>query len=129
MYRVGVKGSFQARHFLNGDFEDETTPHSHAYTVDWTLATQELDENGFSLDISILEEVLEIVLRDLDERLLNDLEYFEFRQASVENTAAFLNEMLFGILEEREFPIARVVEREIKIWESETAWASYVERA
>lgn len=129
MYRVGVKGSFQARHFLTGDFGDETTPHTHEYTVDWMLATQELDENGFSLDISILEEVLEIVLRDLDERLLNDLEYFEFRQVSVENTAAFLNEMLFGILEEREFPIARVVEREIKIWESDTAWASYVERA
>ncbi len=129
MYRVGVKGSFQARHFLHGDFGAETVPHSHKYTVDWMLCTETLDENGFSLDIAMLEEVLEIVLRDLDDRLLNDLEFFENRQVSVENTAAFLDEMLFGILEEREFPVSEVIECEIRIWESDTAWASFVRRA
>ena len=100
MYRVGVKGKFQARHFLVGDFGDETTPHSHEYTVNWSLKTVDLDENGFSLDIALLEETLEIVLRDLDERLLNDFAFFETRQPSVENTASFLHDSLFGILAE-----------------------------
>ena len=126
MYRVGVKGKFQARHFLVGDFGDETKPHTHTYTVNWTLKTRDLDENGFSLDIALLEETLEIVLRDLDERLLNDLDFFHHRQPSVENTANFLHQSLFGILAEHDFPAERILKSEVQIWESDTAWASYV---
>jgi 6-pyruvoyl-tetrahydropterin synthase len=59
-------------------------------------------------------------------KLLNDLEFFRDRQPSVENMARFVHRRLFDALEGRGYPLFTILQSEIKIWESETAWASYV---
>ena len=128
MYRVGIQKEFQARHFLVGDFAEETIPHSHRYIVDLAITTGRLDEHGFSVDIALLEEVTDVVLSELDDVLLNELPFFENRQASVENCAHFIHDVIFARLVERDFNAATITRSEVKIWESETAWASYVDR-
>ena len=128
MYRVGIRNAFEARHFLVGDFEEKTIPHSHRYVVDLTLSVESLDKNGFSVDIALLEKVLESILRELDNVLLNDLPFFKERQASVENSAFFIHHLVFARLAENGFDRETVSAGEVKIWESDSAWASYMHR-
>ena len=125
MYQVGIKNRFQARHFLRGDFGEESSPHEHAYELEWICATEGLEENGFSVDIALLEELLEAEVLAVRGRLLNDLEFFRERQPSVENMARFFHRRLFDALEGRGYAVARIARAELKIWESPQAWASY----
>jgi len=129
MYRTGIKDTFRAYHKLIGDFGDETIPHEHTYEVEWIVSVGEVDENGFGVDIDLMTETLSAVLSGVDGVFLNDLPYFADRQPSVENSACYILETLFRTLSESGFDPETVAESEIKIWESETAWASYVQTA
>ncbi len=119
MYRTAVIRPLNAHHYLQGDFGRESEPHTHPYQVEWIRQNRELDENGFATDIAAMERTLEMVLEQIDNRLLNDLPFFHERQTSLENVARYLAERLDGELPQ---PGSRT---EIKIWESATAWASY----
>jgi len=125
MYQVGIKNRFQARHFLRGDFAEESSPHEHSYELEWVCATEGLDENGFSVDIALLEELLEAEAQAVRGVLLNDLEFFRERQPSVENMARFLHGRLMQALRGRGYADARIARAELRIWESPQAWASY----
>ena len=125
MFHTGIRRSFTARHALRGDFGEESVPHSHPYQVEWRVTTEKLDENGFSVDISLMERVLEETLREVDSVLLNDLPFFSNRQPSVENTAVFLGERLSAGLYAYSYPLKRIKNMSITVWESESAWASY----
>ena len=126
MFQVGIKNRFRAGHFLRGDFGEETRPHEHDYVLEWICSTVALDENGFSVDIALMEELLAAVADSIQGKLLNDLEFFRDRQPSVENMARFIHRRLSDALEGRGYPLPTILQSEIKIWESETAWASYV---
>ncbi len=119
MYKTGVIRPLNAHHFLRGDFGPESEPHAHPYEVEWMRTTQTLDENGFSTDIAAMEHTLESVLGEIDNKLLNDLPFFQDRQTSLENLARYLAERLDETLPQPDSVT------EIKIWESKTAWASY----
>jgi 6-pyruvoyltetrahydropterin/6-carboxytetrahydropterin synthase len=125
MYEVGVKSRFQARHFLRGDFAEESSPHEHDYELAWVCVAEGLDENGFAVDIALLRELLEAQVKSVRGLLLNDLEFFRGRQPSVENMARFFHERLMAALRERGGAASRVVRAELRIWESPEAWASY----
>jgi 6-pyruvoyl-tetrahydropterin synthase len=83
-----------------------------------------LDPNGFGVDISVMESVLELTLHEIDDRLLNDLEYFSGRQPSLENLAVYLEETLRSRLKQQS-PDVTLTESSVQIWESQTAWARY----
>jgi 6-pyruvoyltetrahydropterin/6-carboxytetrahydropterin synthase len=126
MYRVGIRNKFRASHFLVGDFADETRPHEHEYLVEWICATNVLDENGFSVDIAVMGEELQNLITEIQGKLLNDLEFFKDRQVSVENMAHYIHTALTQKLLQRRFSLQSVIEFQVKIWESETAWAAYI---
>jgi 6-pyruvoyl-tetrahydropterin synthase len=119
MYQVGIKHPLQATHYLVGDFEEEETQlHTHEYLVEWICTTEGLDQNGFSVDIALMEETLE-------GQLLNDLPFFSRQQTSVENVACFLYQRLSEEMR-ASGGLDPVVQAEIRIWESETAWAAFI---
>jgi 6-pyruvoyltetrahydropterin/6-carboxytetrahydropterin synthase len=126
VYQVGIKNRFKASHFLVGDFAEETRPHEHEYVVEWICATNVLDENGFSVDIAVMEEELQSLIAEIQGKLLNDLEFFKDRQVSVENMAHYVHTVLTQKLRGRGFSLQSVIEFQVKIWESETAWAAYI---
>jgi 6-pyruvoyl-tetrahydropterin synthase len=126
MYRVGIKRKFKASHFLVGDFQEETQPHEHEYVADWTMEVEDLDENGFSVDISLMEDLLEDSVDSLSGVLLNDIPFFQGKQTSVENTAEFLLHSLFQKWRERGGNLSPVIRAEMRVWESDFAWASFV---
>ena len=121
MYRVGIKCPFEAAHYLAGDFGEESTPHTHTYVVEWVCETDGLDENGFAVDISLLETILHTVTDSIAGKLLNEFGYFEQRQPSVENTAEYLFGRLVKALGD---PHIVIREMEVRIWESDSAWAA-----
>jgi len=125
MYQVGIRSRFQARHFLRGDFAEESSPHEHAYELEWVCSTEGLDANGFSVDIALLEQLLEAEVQAVRGVLLNDLEFFRDRQPSVENMARFFHRRLMEALRGRGDAASRIVRAELRIWESPQAWASY----
>jgi hypothetical protein len=57
---------------------------------------------------------------------LNVLEFFKDRQVSVENMAQYIHTALVESLTHSDFDVESVVEFQVKIWESETAWAAYI---
>lgn len=123
MYKSGVKETLRARHFLRGDFDEESVPHSHPYEVELTGETDVLDENGFSLDIALMEETLTSVLNTIDDVLLNDLPFFAERQPSLENLCLYIWKECREILQDSSTLLPKTLT--IRIWESPTAWASY----
>jgi 6-pyruvoyl-tetrahydropterin synthase len=126
MYQVGIRNKFGATHFLRGDFAEETLPHEHEYIVEWICSTNVLDENGFSVDIAVMEEQLQRLIDRIQGKSLNDLEFFKERQVSVENLAQYFHTDLVEGLKKQDFSLESVIEFQIKIWESETAWAAYI---
>ena len=126
MFQVGVKNSFKARHYLRGADGGESLPHEHEYVVEWRCSTNTLDENGFSVDISLMEESLGQLVEQLRGKSLNDLEFFKEREVTVENLALYLHKALFAALERRGFHLDSIREARVKIWESESAWAAYL---
>ena len=123
---VGIKNKFRATHFLLGDFAEETLPHEHEYIVEWICSTNVLDENGFSVDIAVMEEELQRLIDRIQGKSLNDLEFFKDRQVSVENLAHYIHTEVVEGLKKQNFSPESVFEFQIKIWESETAWAAYI---
>jgi 6-pyruvoyltetrahydropterin/6-carboxytetrahydropterin synthase len=127
MFCTGIKSSFTARHMLVGDFGDETLPHEHQYVVEWICSVHKLDENGFGVDIDLLKDKLELVLSRLDHVLLNDLPFFQNTQTSIENTSRYITATLREELEKEHYPVTSIAQSEVRIWESDDAWASFRE--
>ena len=123
MFSAGVKRKLQARHFLSGDFKEESVPHSHPYIIEAECYTGKLDENGFSINIAVLEEVFDEILKKIDDKLLNALPFFTGKQPSLENLCVYLREELIKGMAGREEALPEEIE--IRIWESDTAWASF----
>ena len=125
MFSTGVTRKLNARHYLVGDFGDESVPHAHPYEVELICRSRDLDENGFSTDIAAMEEALESCIAQIDDVLLNDLPAFEGKQPSLENLAIYLvaeiRSQLASVDADAKEPL------EIRIWESRTAWAAYSE--
>lgn len=119
MFSTGIQHDLQARHFLRGNFGDESHPHSHPYRVELICRTSSLDSNGFSTDIDLLESSLSTTLSGINDVLLNDLPYFQDRQPSLENLCMFIFQSLKKDL------AGSAQEIEVRIWESATAWAAF----
>ncbi len=123
IYKVGVKKPFICHHFLVGDFGTETHPHKHDYLCVWELSVNKLDNVGFAVNIAKMEAALSQVLTQISGTLLNDLEFFQGRQSSVENVAFYLEEMLRLAIIGLEETLENVISSQVTVFENESAWA------
>jgi 6-pyruvoyl-tetrahydropterin synthase len=125
MYKVGITGQLTIRHALTGDYGDESRPHSHVYRIEWIFTARGLGADGFALDISRMERARDRVVSRLDGVFLNALSFFSGIQVSVENFARFFLDELMSELESQG-PVGELLSGvELKVWESDIAWASY----
>lgn len=120
-FEVGVLGDFVAQHYLvGGDFGPEGSLHSHHYRVELTVAGAALGRHGFLVDIVRLREELDRLLNRYRDRTLNDLPDFTGLNPGVEVMARAMAQSLDRALAEE-----RVDALTVKLWENDTAWASY----
>ena len=125
MYQAGILQPVHTRHFLVGDFDEESKPHGHEYRFEFICSADKLDENGFCVDIALMEEAAAAVADRLGGMLLNDLPFFSDKQTSVENFSQFLLQELFVYMKTRGFLESSISSAEVKVWESNSAWASF----
>ena len=120
-FEVGVLSDFVAQHYLvGGDFGPEGSLHSHHYRVELTVSGGELDRHGFLVDIVRLREELNRLLDGYRDRTLNDLPDFAGLNPGVEVVARAMAVSLARALAEENMGALTV-----KLWENDTAWASY----
>ncbi|MGH2581471.1 MAG: 6-pyruvoyl trahydropterin synthase family protein [Anaerolineales bacterium] len=121
MYTLAVQRSFDATHHLiGGDWGKENEPHTHSYRLELLLQGTELNKHGYLVDLVELENKLDNLLDEYRRKDLNTLADFAGLNPSLEHFARILctrfTQMLNGI---------QLTGVSIKLWESETAWASY----
>jgi 6-pyruvoyltetrahydropterin/6-carboxytetrahydropterin synthase len=111
-WKLRVREKFQAAHFLKEYQGKCEKVHGHTFQVEVMVEVEELDRTGISIDFTRIKAKLAEVLPD--HTLLNEVYRFN---PSAENLARhFFNEL------KELFPV-----REVTVWESEDACATYSE--
>jgi len=121
MYTLGVRRDFIARHFLiGGDWGAENFPNSHHYILELQLEGEELDQNGYLVDIVDVEKHLGEVVNYFKEQMLNDKPEFAGLNPSIEHFARILATSLSERIQAKNISALKVV-----LWENASAWAAY----
>ncbi|MBE9546570.1 MAG: 6-carboxytetrahydropterin synthase QueD [Proteobacteria bacterium] len=120
MYEVTIKKTFSAAHTLTDIGGKCEELHGHNFTVEVSVASRELNEEGLILDFRTLKGWTEEIFEELDHKLLNDIPYFKNTNPSSENIARFIYDRIYEKAKSQKFKVSRVT-----VWESEDARASY----
>jgi 6-pyruvoyltetrahydropterin/6-carboxytetrahydropterin synthase len=121
MYTVTVRREFIAQHFLtvpNPGPEGEL--HSHAFTLELRLSGPELNEFGYLVDIDTVNAGIDDLVARYRDATLNDLPEFAGENPSVEHFARHVAERFVEGAEP-----SNPERLDVRLWEDDTAWASY----
>jgi 6-pyruvoyltetrahydropterin/6-carboxytetrahydropterin synthase len=121
MYTLGVKRDFIARHFLiGGDWGPENFPNSHHYVLELQMEGKELDQYGYLVDITDVDQHLEDIVDYYKEQTLNEKPEFTDLNPSIEHFARILAVSLSERIRATNITGIKVV-----LWENQSAWAAY----
>jgi len=123
MFELIIEDSFSAAHRLKNYKGNCENLHGHNWKVQMVVESEKLDDIGLAIDFRDLKKVLNEVLRILDHKYLNDIEYFQKHNTSSEHIAKFIYTQVKERL--KEFPSVRL--KKIICWESEKSAAAYFE--
>ena len=87
-----------------------------------SLKGRELNKNGYLIDIEALNSILDPLVERYRDATLNDLPEFDGRNPSIEHFSRIFWSKLQDFLD-----TASLDQMTVRIWEDETAWASYSE--
>ncbi len=122
MFEIEVKGTFDAAHKVVGYQGKCARLHGHSWVVEVRVAGQQLNELGFLVDFSELNQTLKDILTQLDHQDLNELPMFQSVNPTAENIARFI----YGQLVET--PLlqrSRAVLDSVCVWESAHSCVRY----
>lgn len=121
MYQLMVRRDFVAQHYLTvPNCGPENEWHSHHFEVEVILKGEELNQNGYLVDIVEVESILETLVERYRDTTLNDLPEFKDMNPSIEHFSR-----LFCTSFCEELGTDRLDTVRVKMWEDEDAWASY----
>jgi 6-pyruvoyltetrahydropterin/6-carboxytetrahydropterin synthase len=120
MFEVSVEKTFAAGHALRNYHGKCENVHGHNYRVLVTIQGQELDSIGLLVDFVEVKKLMHQVIDRLDHQFINDVKPFDVLNPSAENMAKyFYDEISTGLGK------APVRVGEVKVWETDTASATY----
>jgi len=124
MFEVSVEETFAAGHALRGYRGKCENVHGHNYRVRAIVAGEALDAAGLLVDFVDLKQILRAIIENLDHRFLNDVPPFDTMNPTAENMAQYFHQEMSRRLDGpgRANPV-RVAE--VKVWETDTATATY----
>jgi 6-pyruvoyltetrahydropterin/6-carboxytetrahydropterin synthase len=121
MYELRVITRFAAAHRLTMVGEKCENLHGHNWRVEVYVRGDRLDAGGVLLDFGVIKEHVRGLMKELDHKYLNELEYFnDGTPPSSEHIARFVAESLCKNLHVPGVHVSRVT-----AWESEDASATY----
>jgi 6-pyruvoyltetrahydropterin/6-carboxytetrahydropterin synthase len=112
---------FRSRHFLvGGDFGPENQPHSHRYRLEVEVSGEQLDQQGFLIDLTALQAQLDGLVAEYAGKTLNSLPAFAGLNPSLEHFSRILCRSLAERLGPRPWTALGV-----RLWEDQAGWAMY----
>lgn len=121
MYSLRMNRRFVAHHFLTvPDCGEENEWHAHVYGLEVTLEGDDLDANGYLIDIVDFDQKLGELIRRYRNATLNDLPEFEGLNPSIEHFARLLCLALA-----RQISAANVTGLGVRVFEDDIASASF----
>jgi len=122
VFELKVKTRFAAAHQLRMVGEKCENLHGHNWNIEVYVTGEKLDEAGVLIDFGILKGHVAAIMKTLDHKFLNELDFFpEGVQPSSENIAVYIATNLQTRLNDYRIQVARVT-----AWESENAAATYI---
>ena len=121
MYTLRVSRDFVAQHYLTvPGCGPENEWHSHHFELELLLEGPSLNDNGYLVDIVEIEELLDALTDRYQDATLNDLPEFDGKNPSVEHFAQIVCSYV-----DRQLDLDKVNNITSRIWEDDSAWASY----
>jgi 6-pyruvoyltetrahydropterin/6-carboxytetrahydropterin synthase len=111
-WTLKVRDKFQAAHFLKEYRGKCEKLHGHTFQVEVQIEVRKLDHTGLGIDFTVIKQKLAEVLPD--HTLLNDI--YDFNPSAENLARKFFEEL------KKFFPV-----KEVTVWESEDASATYTE--
>jgi 6-pyruvoyltetrahydropterin/6-carboxytetrahydropterin synthase len=125
MFEVSVEQTFAAGHALRNYRGKCENVHGHNYRVLVTIEGQELDSIGLLVDFVEVKKLIHSVVDRLDHQFINDLAPFDEINPSAENMAKYFYDEISAGLAPGGVRVGGVHISEVKIWETDTASATY----
>jgi len=120
MFELSIKSKFSSAHFLR-EYEGKCENlHGHNWKVELFLQGKELNRIGLLIDFKEMKTKLNLVLDELDHKLINEIEFFKINNPSCENIAFYLHKIL-----SEEFNTDKINVSKVVVWETDDASASY----
>jgi len=120
MYEVTIKRTFSAAHSLKEIGGKCEKLHGHNFTVEVSVATDQLNREGLVVDFRVLKDWTDQAIKELDHKYLNEIAVFQGMNPSSENIANYIFNRLSAKVAAPDIRVTRVT-----VWESETAKVSY----
>ena len=119
MFILTLKSEFSAAHRLVNYPGVCSNIHGHNWKVEIKVATDELDESGMAIDLTLLQDKLQKVILPFDHQTINKIEPFDKLNPTSENISYYFFQQF-----KKELPNEiRLVELTVK--ESDTFSATY----
>lgn len=123
MFKLKVYDYFSSAHYLKNYEGPCEHIHGHNWKVELVVEGSQLNNLDILIDFKILKKLLKEVLLELDHKLLNELPYFQTFNPSSERLA----EYIFKKMREKLSPFSNVKIKEVTVYETEKAGATYCE--
>jgi 6-pyruvoyltetrahydropterin/6-carboxytetrahydropterin synthase len=123
MFKLKVQDYFSSAHYLKNYKGPCEKLHGHNWKVELIVEGSELNSTDILIDFSILKKILKEVLSELDHKLLNEIPYFKNINPSSERLA----EYIFKKVREKLSSYPKVKVKEVTVFETEKAGATYYE--
>lgn len=120
MFTLFVRDSFAAAHRLEMYHGKCEALHGHNFKVEALFQGDNVGPEGMLVDFAVLKEHLRGILADLDHKYINEIPFFKERASSSEYLALYIYDRLRELVAEE-----GVTVREVRVWESENAYAAY----
>lgn len=120
MFEVTARRKFRAIHALSNYRGGDEDPHEHEWSLEVTLAADDLDDAGCAVDFAEVDQAIDRALAPIAGRVLNGL--FADKSPSAENVARYLYKALSETLAKDGRRITRVT-----VWEDANHSAAYTE--
>ena len=120
MFTLCVRDSFAAAHRIEEYHGKCEELHGHNFKVEALVQGDTMGEGGMLLDFAVLKARLREVTGSLDHTYINEIPFFKERASSSEYLALYIYDRLRDLLRNE-----RVSLYEVRVWESENAYAAY----
>lgn len=120
MYELTIIANFSSAHCIRGYEGACENLHGHNWKVEVTVRSSVLDRLGMVMDFKAIKAMTREAVDRLDHRYLNEVPPFDVINATAENLAKHLFDEISASL-----GVPGVKVASVKVWESETAAASY----